>query len=44
MFIIMGGSDGSVVTGGGGIVGVAADPGTKFVVQTTLAPNIFAVQ
>jgi hypothetical protein len=34
VFIIIGGRDGVVVAGGGGAVGVAAEPGTKFVVQT----------
>ena len=35
VLIIIGGKEGVVVAGGGGSVGVAADPGTKFVVQTT---------
>lgn len=35
MFMIIGGREGVVVAGGGGAVGVAADPGTKLVVQTS---------
>jgi hypothetical protein len=36
VFIIIGGREGVVVAGGGGAVGVAAEPGTKFVVQTNV--------
>jgi hypothetical protein len=35
--MIMGGKDGESVAGGGETVGVPADPGTKFVVQTTVS-------
>jgi hypothetical protein len=40
VFIIIGGREGVVVAGGGGAVAVAAEPGTKFVVQTNVRSHI----
>ena len=44
VFMIMGGKDGESVAGGGEAVGVPADPGTKFVVQTTVSDLLTEVR